>query len=276
MRSWTLVLACVALAVWSPRASAFLLPGSARLALSSHKKHAFTSPQSQRLAAASPLQRRAVSQVMMSSDSKGVATGYAVTGLISAATWLAVSYVALSFHPNPAVNAACGFRHNALTMAQAWALPLPVGWAVFKALHSAANVGWDRLSSATYRRLNLGVAACSLWMAAAVAFGPAFAVGYDLFTPALKIGAASLHTATAAFALYVWARTVRGNLLGRLVRGVVGSLWALGPQRSSDDPDKPDGGAALFAFATAGLLVFAVRPLPPPSLPSLNNTQDSE
>ena len=47
-----------------------------------------------------------------------VASAYAVAGVASLLTWLVVSYVALSFHPVPSINAACGLRHNALTMAQ--------------------------------------------------------------------------------------------------------------------------------------------------------------
>ena len=86
-----------------------------------------------------------------SSSPSGPATAYAVAGVASLCAWLVISYTALSFHPTPSINAACGLRHNALTMAQAWALPLPLGWAVFSALHSAASVGWDRLRSATYR-----------------------------------------------------------------------------------------------------------------------------
>ena len=125
-----------------------------------------------------------------------VAKAFAVAGIASAIAWLVVSYTALSVHPVASINAACGLRHNVLTIAQAWALPLPLGWAVFSALHSAASVGWDRLRSATYRRLNLGLAFASLWLAAAAAFGPTFSVGYKLFTPTIAYGAASVHAGT--------------------------------------------------------------------------------
>ena len=206
--------------------------------------------------------------VAVADDAPHVVTGYKVASVASALAWIVVSYIALSVHPVASINAECGLRHNVLTGAQALAFPLSVGWAVSKALVSAASVGWGRLRSATYRRLNLGVAVASLWMAAAVAFGPAFAVGYDLFPTSVKVGAATAHLATAALAIGVWARSVEasppplsGHYVPRIVRGAIGALWSLPPRASNDDPDTPDGGAALYAAATAGLLWFAVMPV---------------
>ena len=108
-----------------------------------------------------------------------VATAYNLLGVASAVSWTACALVALSSHPNAAINAACGLRHNILTIAQALTFPLPIAWAVFSSLNGAAKVGWDRLKSATYRRLNLGLAAASLWMAAATFWMPAFAYGCE-------------------------------------------------------------------------------------------------
>jgi hypothetical protein len=195
---------------------------------------------------------------------KNVARAYTLVGMASAVAWIAIAYIGLSFHPTSSVNADCGFRHNFLTIAQAFAFPLPVGWAAFHSLHSAASVGWDRLSSATYRRLNLGVAVASLYMAAATGFAPQFATGYDLFPIGLRISAAVIHSVTALLSLSVWRRTVTPSAsVGPLIRGVVGSLWTLGPRNPSADPDDPSNtsGASLYAMGAAGLLWFSIFPI---------------
>jgi len=180
--------------------------------------------------------------------------------------------VALSTHPNAAINAACGLRHNVLTIGQALALPLPLAWAVVTSLNSAATVGWERLSSATYRRLNLALAAASVWMAAAVAYMPAFTGlnRYAMYPLPLKVGATAAHAATAVLCLGVWGRTVKsspaplsGHYVPRMVRGFVGSVMNLAPKQGSDDPDAEAGGDGRAEYALAALLFgyFAVLPV---------------
>jgi len=204
-----------------------------------------------------------------------VATAYRLAGLATATAWTSCALVALSTHPNAAINAACGLRHNVLTIGQALALPLPLAWAVVSSLHSAAKVGWERLGSATYRRLNLALAAASLWMAAASAYMPAFTGlnRYDMYPPSLKLAATAAHGLTAALCLGVWGTTVRsspaplsGHYVPRIVRGFVGSLPCLAPKAASDDPDADAGGDGRNEYALCALLFgyFALQPVVSP------------
>ena len=195
-----------------------------------------------------------------------IASAYTAAKVATLATWSATSWIALSTHPTLALP----LRHNLLTIAQALA-PLPLGWGVFSALSSAARAdGFKRLSSSTYRRLNLGAAAASLWMAAAVTFAPSFAVGYQMYTPPFALAAALAHILVGAFCLGVWTHTVSGSpkpvsghYVPRMVRGLVGSLFALIPKQDADDPDEAAArsGRDLYALAAALFAFFTVMPL---------------
>ncbi|KAL1515328.1 hypothetical protein AB1Y20_001959 [Prymnesium parvum] len=200
---------------------------------------------------------------------RGVRLAYTACGVATAAAWTACSIVALSSHPNAAIDAACGLRHNVLTIAQALALPLPLLSAAVSALSSASKAGWKRLRSATYRRLNLGLAAASLWMSAAAAFMPAFAYGYDMYPLLLKAGAVSAHALTAVLCLGVWGRSVTssppplaGHYLPRIVRGFTASIMALPPKAVSDDPDEEAGGDGRSEYALCAALFFYFSVLP--------------
>ena len=201
-----------------------------------------------------------------------ISTAYTVAGVATATAWTACAIVALSSHPNAAINAACGVRHNVLTIAQGLALPLPLVWAVVGSLRSAAMVGWGRLSSATYRRLNLGLAVASAWMCAAVVSMPAFAYGYDMYSPALKLGAIMAHGFTTLLCLGVWGRTVRssppplaGHYIPRVVRGLIGSFWSLAPTAATSDPDAAESdGRAEYALCAVLFAWFAVQPVVSP------------
>ena len=197
---------------------------------------------------------------------------YTVAGTVTSLSWTACALVALSSHPNAAINAACGLRHNVLTIAQALALPIPLGISVILALRSAAKVGWSRLASATYRRLNLGMAAASIWMAAAAFNMPAFASinRYDMYPPILKALATVAHAATALLCTGVWVRTVKptdsGHYVPRIVRGFAGSIASLAPKGVSDDPESPAGrdGRAEYAICAALFAWFAILPVVAP------------
>ncbi|KAL3910678.1 MAG: hypothetical protein SGPRY_008971, partial [Prymnesium sp.] len=211
-----------------------------------------------------------------------LASAYTVAGIATSSAWTACAIIALSTHPDAAINAACGMRHNLLTIAQALALPLPLAYAVVRSLNSAARVGWKRLSSATYRRMNLALAATSLWLCAATARMPAFAYGYDMYPPPLKVIASTSHALTAVLCLGAWGRTVQcspppmgGHYVPRIVRGFIGSLMALAPKAASDDPDSESGGdgrneyalcAAMFGYFS---ILPVVSPFPLATVPAI-------
>ncbi|CAK0870621.1 unnamed protein product, partial [Prorocentrum cordatum] len=161
-------------------------------------------------------------------------------------------------------------------------MPLPLLCAVVLSLRSAAAAGWDRLASASYRRLNLALAAASAWLCAAAAFMPAFATGYDMYPPMLKALASTAHAATAVLCTAVWARAVgaKGRLLPRAVRGFVGSVLRLAPQpAASDDPDSPAGYDGRNEYALcAGLfgwfaVLAVVSPFPLATVPAVLGTR---
>ena len=129
--------------------------------------------------------------------------------------WVITACVSLSFHPDPKFID-CTLRHNSLTMSQAFAFPVPIAWACFEALRIAAKN--DILYSATSGRLNLGVAAASLWLAASSAFAPKFAFGYDLYSLPRKIAATTVHTATGMFALNI---SLRSASVSQIIRRLI-------------------------------------------------------
>jgi len=93
---------------------------------------------------------------------------YTLFGILSSLAWIATSYVALSYHPDPKF-ADCTLRHNLLTMGQAFAFPLPVFWSAFMALSKSSKDGTIH-SSKISQRLNMGIAIASFWLAASLAF----------------------------------------------------------------------------------------------------------
>jgi hypothetical protein len=84
-------------------------------------------------------------------------------------------------------------RHNILTMSQAFAFPLPVGWAAV-----SASLSSDPTIS---RPMNLSVCLASLWLAGASLFAPKFAFGYDLYSMKLSLVAGLVHVITAVLSL---------------------------------------------------------------------------
>jgi hypothetical protein len=165
----------------------------------------------------------------------------------------------------------CGFRHNALTIAHALVFPLPVLGAVFLALRQLVLTSASEfdINERTACRLYLGIVAASLWTAMAVFWGPAFSVGYNLFSHPIRYGCATIHMSTALVALSKWRETI-GNRDGysrtanfsRIVRGCVGSFFALLAPRSGVDSDdgNNNNNAALYSLGSLGLLLLSILP----------------
>lgn len=206
--------------------------------------------------------------------------GYAVISVCTLLAWTLTAIMALARHPLVKLHP---LRHNVLTVAQALT-PLPLGCAVLGSLtNSASTEGWWAMNRMTYRRLNLAVFTLSIWLAAAAAFTSSFARGFQLYHPqGVAYLVAGCHIISAAFCLVVWLKSVTpsprpiaGQYLPRLVRGIVGSFWAVFPATSEtssisssgsashlDDPESTAGsdGRNEYSLATVLFLCFAVMP----------------
>lgn len=191
------------------------------------------------------------------SERFNIANAYCLSGIASAMAWVITACVSLSFHPDPKFMD-CTLRHNVLTMSQAFAFPVPIAWACFEALRIAAKN--DILYSTTSRRLNCGVTAASLWLAASSAFAPKFAFGYDLYSLPHKISATAVHTATGMFALNI---SLRSASVSQITRRLIDSLWKFGPNSASES-ESAHRNSALYATGSVGLLYFTILPIVSP------------
>ena len=187
-----------------------------------------------------------------------IAATYNIAKIASSVAWIVTAYVALSFHPDPRFKD-CTLRHNLLTMGQAFAFPLPIIWASFEGLRLSAKNG--TLQSPTARRLGLAVSAASFWLAASMAIPPKFAFGYDLYKQSHKVTATIIHGSTGLFALAI---LLRSSKPGEIFRGLVDSLWRLGPKQSASDQNSFEENSSLLATGCIGLLWFAILPIVSP------------
>ena len=181
---------------------------------------------------------------------------YRLLGILSSLAWLATSYVALSYHPDPKF-ADCTLRHNLLTMGQAFAFPLPVFWATFAALRNSTRDGRTITSSKMSQRLNMGIAIASFWLAASLTFPSSFAFGYDLYTTKHKVITSIIHSCTGIFALVQSLRSTTS--IGQITRRFIDALWM--NNRSTTFNQK---NSAVYATASLGLLYFAIQPVVSP------------
>ena len=200
-------------------------------------------------------------------------------GASTIASWCIIAWKGLMFHPVPQVAAGLCLRHNLFTVAQAVAFPLPVLTAAFLALHqSQTPESQSTTSSQINNRLCLGIAAASLWTAAAVFWGKTFCVGYDLFSNPIRFGCATIHCTTPAWALQKWKRSQEQASISRIVRGCVGSIFSLLAPKTDgvsaiDDPNGNNSDSVLYSASSLGLLLLAILPqlvsFPTATIPAL-------
>lgn len=196
----------------------------------------------------------------------GIKAGYALTATATTVAWGACAVRALTYHPHLQLPPI----HNILTTAGAFSA-CPLFLSVFAALASASNAGWKRLRSQTYRRLNLSLAAASVWCALTALGASGLSAGRTSYPPPILAATLFAHLSTALFCVRVWALSLNGSppTIARVVRGTLGSLWRLAPATCVDDPDDAravDGRneyatlAAFFGLSTA-MAIFAPFPL---------------
>ena len=173
---------------------------------------------------------------------------FLAAGVATSLAWTTCAIQTLSWHPNPVTHAACGVRHNALTIAQALAFPLPLAWGVFGTLGS--------------RRLETAVGFASLWLAAAVLWMPAFAYGYSMYSASQRVFLTAAHLGTALLCL---SRSLRPQ---RTLRGLLkGGMACVGVDSKKDD-GRIEYAVAALLFAWFAVLPV-VSPFPRATVPTL-------
>ena len=153
------------------------------------------------------------------------------------------SVTALSYHPDPKFQD-CTMRHNILTMSQAFAFPLPVGWA-------AIAGGSLSIDSTISRPMNFAITVASLWLACSCGvYAPKFAFGYDLYSVPLKFIVTMVNTITAIVAFLSWKKSLPTRQKTISLQEVVKSIVTLG--------------SSLWGICSFGLLFFTILPIVSP------------
>ena len=157
-----------------------------------------------------------------SSKNARLSTAYVVAGGATTCAWAACAVASLAtYKPHRIV-------HNSIGVAGALTA-LPMIWGSFGALAIAVRGGRVALRQPQYRRLNLGLAAASIWATAGVVFSKALTAAVVrtsdpvIYPPLLASAAVLAHLATAALCLVEWRRAVPDRPVSRLVHGVVQS-----------------------------------------------------
>lgn len=180
-----------------------------------------------------------------------------------------------------AISALCTYKphriaHNAVGVAQALSI-LPL----LRATGITLSVGAWYGRFAQLRRLNLGLAFASIWSAIAVVWAPSLTAAAvrgasdpHAYPLVLRVVATAAHLSLARTCLRGWAYGLeQAPSLGRVLRGVLGSVGRALSLCSNDDPDcalpkAPEYAFLFLAFSAFALgAVFAAFPLA--TLPTL-------
>mmetsp|Transcript_23505 Transcript_23505/g.53015 ORF Transcript_23505/g.53015 Transcript_23505/m.53015 type:complete len:364 (+) Transcript_23505:3-1094(+) len=200
---------------------------------------------------------------------------YNAAGLATMGTWAACSVASLAtYKPHR-------LMHNSIGVIQALTA-LPLIWACTRSLASAAHAdGRKSMRARECLRLNLGLAASSIWSIIAVIASPVFTaaqvrtVDPVLYPPALAITATVVHALVASLCLDSWRRAVSTPSIDRVISGFLGSVARLlGPSwPSADDPDVAPikvNEYNFLALAFGGFALGAIfAPFPLATVPSL-------
>lgn len=130
-------------------------------------------------------------------------------------------------------------RHNILTMSQAFAFPLPVGFAAVSSCSSS--------DAAVPPIMNLGLAVASIWLAGASFLAPKFAFGYDLYSPSLKVASGLVHVATSVASLLQYYKRKKQIVEHQLI--------------PTDSGANTNVASKLWGICSLGLLWFTICPV---------------
>mmetsp|Transcript_47456 Transcript_47456/g.78535 ORF Transcript_47456/g.78535 Transcript_47456/m.78535 type:complete len:271 (-) Transcript_47456:140-952(-) len=257
------VAALLTLATWCPQVACHVFTGRANSFRTRHvPKHSYL--------------RHAVLSTTEEASTQ-LCQAYQVGGGMLTCAWTACAVASLATYKPWRVV------HNTIGVVQALTV-LPLIWASTTALASAARDGWARLRLASFRRLNLGLAAACIWSAFAVIAAPAItaanvrSIDPVIYPPLLCATTVPAYLWVAGLCVDTWRRTVSDATPMCILRGAIRSLWLLGPPTSLPAPldgkssrsECNCGECGFLSLAFGGFSAAAIfTPFPLATVPSL-------
>jgi hypothetical protein len=242
------ILPFFAIAVWShfPMASTSFLTHKTAPVPTFRLKLTVTSPRSPSFLLYKAKEGQEEEQILESKDYSNLTSRtYSIISLMSTAAWIATSYVALSYHPDPKF-ADCSLRHNLLTMSQAFAFPLSIMIGSYNALRTNAR---SHQSVETIGvELNVIMSVLSFSLAASSVFAPLFAFGYDLYSFRQKFVTSTIHILSGLFtSAMAWKEYTKQS-----TKGTKGDHTSTTIDQSKN--------STLYYIGSFGMLYFAIQP----------------